>query len=102
MGVRYKVVPQEDGTERIDELHTVVVHKFSVGDVDDPQLYAAGPLWEWQESEAGKFVMEHSVEQPTWKSQTDHINWGHAFVVIAVLEKKKLSEFYLRFDKSKL
>ena len=38
----------------------VVVHEFPMGDVEDPDLYAAQPLWDWQNSEAGAWVMEHA------------------------------------------
>ena len=44
--VRYEQVA-ENGQLTIKEIHKIVVHKFSVGDVEDPDLYAAQPLWEW-------------------------------------------------------
>jgi len=91
----------KDGYRHVEEIHKVVVHKFSMGDVEDPDLYASQPLWEWQESKAGKFVMEHAIETPIWHRQADPYNYGHQYVIIAELEKKKLSEFYLRFDKIK-
>ena len=31
--------------------YTVVVHKFTVGDVDDPEIYAAEPIWKWQNTD---------------------------------------------------
>lgn len=99
--VRWRTV-DKDGYCLVEEIHKVVVHKFSMGDVEDPDLYAAQPLWEWQESEQGKFVMEHAVETPIWHRQADPYNYGHRYVIVAELEKKKLSEFYLRFDKVEL
>ena len=91
----------KDGYRHVEEIHKVTVHKFSMGDVEDPDLYAAQPLWEWQESEQGKFVMEHAIETPIWHRQADPYNYGYQYVIVAELEKKKLSEFYLRFDKPK-
>jgi hypothetical protein len=44
----------------------VKVHEFNMGDVEDPDLYAAQPLYEWQQSEQGKWIMEHAVEPPFW------------------------------------
>lgn len=95
--VRYKV-----DNNVVSEIHKVVVHKFDVADVDDPDLYAAQPLWEWQQSEAGKFVMTHAIDKPEWQRHMDPIWMGYRYIVIAELEKKKLSEFYLRFDKIKI
>jgi hypothetical protein len=63
----------------------VCVHEFTMGDVEDPELYAAQPLWEWQESEAGNWVMEHAVEQPYWIQSLDYNSWGHRFKVMARL-----------------
>jgi hypothetical protein len=35
------------------KISTVVVHEFTMGDVEDPDIYAAEPLLAWQKSEAG-------------------------------------------------
>jgi hypothetical protein len=95
--VKYKVLPNNT----VEEIHTVVVHKFQVGDVEDADLYAGEPLWKWQESDAGKFVMEHAKVTPMWQRTVDNLTWGHTYAIIAELEKKKLSEFYLRFGNTK-
>ena len=99
--VRWKEY-DKDGYRIVEELHEVVVHRFTMGDVEDPDLYAAQPLWEWQTSEQGKFVMEHANETPVWHRQADTYGYGYEYVIVAELEKKKLSEFYLRFDKIKV
>ena len=33
----------------------VVVHKIRMGDVEDPDLYVAEPIYNWQQTDAGKF-----------------------------------------------
>ena len=35
---------------RVEEVREVVVHEFILGDVEDPDLYAAQPLYEWEHS----------------------------------------------------
>ncbi len=96
--VRFKVV-EKDGYEIVEEIHKVVVHSFNLSDVDDPDIYAAGPIFDWERSEAGQFVMKHSVDQPEWHRQLDQMSMGYRYIIIAELEKKKLSEFYLRWGK---
>lgn len=98
--VRFEVV-DEDSQRIVKEIHKVVVHKFDLSDVEDPDLYAAQPIWEWQSSEAGKFVMEHAVDKPEWHRHMDPMFMGYRYIIIAELEKKKLSEFYLRWGKVK-
>lgn len=98
--VRFQVV-KKDGQDFVQEIHKVVVHKFNLGDVEDPDLYAAQPIYEWQQSEQGKFVMAHSIGQPEWQRHMDRMWMGYAYIIIAELELKKLSEFYLKWGKPK-
>jgi hypothetical protein len=70
-----------------------------MGDVEDPDIYVAEPLWKWQQSDAGQFVMKHSISQPEWHRHTDLANYGFNVAIVAELEKKKLAEFYLRWGK---
>jgi len=89
---RYTVVG-----DRIEETKTVVVHEFTMGDVEDPDLYAAEPLWKWQQSEQGAWVMEHAVESPVWHRQADPYNYGHQYAISAKLTAKDLTYFYLKW-----
>jgi hypothetical protein len=99
--VRFQVTQKGD-TNIVEEIHKVVVHKFDLSDVEDPDLYAAQPIWEWQNSEAGKFVMENAIDKPEWHRHMDPMFMGYRYIIIAELEKKKLSEYYLKFDKVKV
>ena len=81
----------------IKEIHKVIVHRFRLGDVEDPDLYAAEPLYKWQESDPGKFIMEHAIDKPTWHRYLDQSTYGYQYAIEAELETKKLSEYYLRW-----
>jgi hypothetical protein len=96
--VRFKVV-DEDGLQVVKEVHKIVVHKFDLSDVDDPDIYAAGPIFNWETSDAGKFVIKHAVDKPEWHRHMDPMFMGYRYVVTAELEIKKLAEFYLRWGK---
>jgi hypothetical protein len=71
---------------RVHHIHKLIVHRFRMGDVDDPDLYAAQPLWEWQESEMGKWVMARAVDTPEWHRQADPMNYGYQYAVVAKLK----------------
>lgn len=94
--VRFQII-EKDGLELVQEIHKVVVHKFRIGDVDDPEIYAAEPIWEWQQTDAGKFVMENSIDVPSFHKHIDYNTYGYQYAITAELEKKKLSEFLLKF-----
>ena len=96
--VRFKVI-KKNGQEIVQEIHKVTVHAFSVGDVEDPEIYAAQPIWDWQQSDSGKFVMEHAIEIPSYHQSLDYNSFGYRYAIVAELESKKLSEFYLRWGK---
>ncbi len=97
--VRCQIV-ERNGQEAVDEIHKVVVHQFTLSDVDDPDLYAAEPIWNWQQTDAGKFVMENAYTQPIFQKTTDYLTYGYKYAIIAELEKRKLTEFYLKFGKT--
>ncbi len=96
--IRFQVT-ENNGQKIVEEIHKIVVHTFSVSDVEDPDLYAAQPLYDWEHSEAGKFVMKNAIGQPTWHRTPDILTMGNKYAIIAELEKKKLSEYYLKFGK---
>ena len=75
----------------------ICVHEFTIGDVEDPDLYAAQPIWEWQESEAGQFIMEHAAEPPYWIRQVDHSSYGHKYKIMARLSEQNQTFFKLKF-----
>jgi len=94
--VRFQEV-RRDGVLVVEEIHKVMVHKFRMGDVEDPDLWAGQSLYEWEHSEPGKFVMENAIDQPVWHRQLDMYGMGWMYAITAELESKKLSEFYLRW-----
>ena len=75
----------------------VVVHEFPMGDVEDPDLYAAQPLWEWQQSEMGCWIMEHAVETPYWTRQIDSRTYGHRYYIVARLRESDQTFFKLKW-----
>ena len=66
----------------------VCVHEIKMGDVEDPVLFIAQPIWEWQQTEAGKFIMEHAVEKPYWTNHIDYNSYGHTYRIIARLSEQ--------------
>lgn len=72
--------------DKVHQIHRVVVYRFTMGDVEDPELYAAEPIINWQNSEMGKWVMERSIEVPMWHQQQDYNTFGYTFAITAYLK----------------
>ena len=75
----------------------ICVHEFTMGDVEDPDLYAAGPIIDWQKSPAGEFVMAHAVEAPYWIRQIDASSYGYKYIIMARLSEPMQTFFRLKF-----
>lgn len=89
---RYQIVD-----DKIVETREITVYSFIVGDVEDPDLYAGEPLYKWQQSEMGKWVMSHALETPVWHRMIDHTTFSHRYVIRAKLAGKDLTFFYLKW-----
>jgi general stress protein 26 len=48
----------------VQQVDNIVLHKFTMGDVEDPYVYAAFPISEWQQTEKGTWVMQHVIGEP--------------------------------------
>ena len=72
-----------------------VVHRFTMGDLEDPELYCAQPIYEWQQTEHGKWIMAHSLE-PTFHIHTDPLTYGYQIVITAHITPKRWTEYVLR------
>ena len=83
--------------DQVVEVKTVVVHRFKMGDVEDPDIYAAEPLWKWQQSEMGKWVMEHAVDQPEWRRNIYPGNYHVDYVIVAKLTAKDYTYWVLKW-----
>ena len=79
----------------------VCVHEITMGDVEDPDLWVASPIWDWQQTEAGKFVMDHAVEKPYWTQSMDYRTYGHVYRIMARLSEQNETFWRLKYVESK-
>jgi len=81
---------------RKDTYRYMIINEFTMGDVEDPDLYAAEPLWKWQQSELGAWIMKNAVETPSWYRIPDQLQYGYKFQIRAKLSGARLTEYMLR------
>ena len=79
----------------------VCVLEIRMGDVEDPDLWVADPIWKWQQTEAGKFVMDHAEEKPYWHRSIDHSTYGHKYLIMARLSEQNETFWRLKYVDSK-
>lgn len=77
---------------------TVIACKFSVGDVEDPDLYASQPIYEWEQSEAGQWMMKHSDPTPMWQRDYDILTYGTKYVIKGYLTSEQYTYWKLKYE----
>jgi hypothetical protein len=94
MSTFYKTV---DDNGVIVEIHKFVAHTFQINDAEDPDIAAGSFLYNWEKSESGKFIMENAYETPSWHRQQSPEFYGWNYIIVVLMEEKKLSEYYLKW-----
>lgn len=79
----------------------VCVYEICMGDVEDPDLMVAQPIWEWQGSDEGRFVMENAVEKPYWTRSIDPHTYGHLYCIVARLSEQNEVFWRLKYVDTK-
>ena len=74
----------------------IIFHEFSMGDVDDVEIYAAYPINEWQRTEQGRWVMENAHELMFYTHADPH-TMGYRVTIRGELEGIKATEYFLRW-----
>lgn len=92
---KYNVI-RDGETERVEECRELIIHEFIMGDVDDPDLYAAEPLNKWEKSDFGQWVMRNAADTPTWHRMADPITYGYKYQIRAKFMGPALTEMLLR------
>jgi hypothetical protein len=68
-----------------------------MGDVDDIDIYVAQPMYEWQQTDKGRWVMENA-HNLTYHTIPDAIMYGYKVVIRGELtDPRKVTEYYLRW-----
>ena len=83
--------------DRVEEAKNLVVYEFTMYDADDPDLSAAHPLWEWENSEVGRWVMKHACEVPIWHRIADPMTISYRYRITAKFMGPALTEWILKY-----
>lgn len=77
----------------------VVFYRFAMADVEDPELYAAEPIWNWQQTEHGKWCMENAVGEMTFHTDMDYASLGYKCVIVGDLTEEDFTYHQLKWGK---
>lgn len=66
----------------------VCVQEIKIADIEDPVMFVAEPIYHWQQTDAGKFIMEHAEEKPYWTHSVDYTSYGHVYRIMARISEQ--------------
>jgi len=94
MGQLKRIWPSDNG-----DLITrnYIVYRFSVSDLDDPDVYAGAQLHQWEQSDSGKWILENAFEKPIWHRQMDHDMYCYRYIITAHLTDAQITFFELKY-----
>lgn len=92
MNYKYMVID-----DQVHKIHNIEIHRFEVDESEDPDLYAATPLMEWQTSEQGRWVMERAIEKPIWHRNDNWASFGADYAVTAQLRERDYTFWALKW-----
>ena len=92
---KYQVSISDTGEHAVTVTH--VVHTIKMSDCDDPDLLVAEHIYNWQQTDAGKWVMEQSNPKASWHRHTDFNMFGYIYQIRAYLSPQQITYFELKF-----
>jgi len=79
--------------------YKVHVHTITIHDAEDPEIHIAEPIYNWQQTEKGKWVMEHSMPSPSFhRGNFDYSFYGYTYHICAYLNDKDYTYYRLKFE----
>jgi hypothetical protein len=77
---------------------TITCMKIRMGDVEDPDLMVAAPIYDWQQTEMGKWIMANAIpESPSWHRNIDASSFGWVYSIRADLTPKNYTYWWLKW-----
>jgi hypothetical protein len=74
----------------------LALHQFRMGDVDDVEIYVAQPIYEWQQTPAGRWCMTNATNLH-YLTGFDPDGFGYKITITGDLDDKLATEFLLRW-----
>lgn len=80
-------------------LMKITFHEFVMGDVDDVDIYVAEPIYNWQQTEQGRWVMENARDLRYYTS-ADPNTLGYRVVIRGDIDEGPgLTEYLLKYGR---
>ena len=75
----------------------ITFHQFTLGDVEDPEIYAAPEIINWEKSDRGVWCKEHSTIPVSYRVVTDFSAWSYRVDIYGDLAPADLTFYNLKW-----
>jgi hypothetical protein len=79
-------------------MNKILFHSFSLGDVEDPELYASWAVQEWQQTELGQWVIDSALTPLEFHIDHDMYNMGYRVAITGSLKEQDEVFFRLKYQ----
>ena len=76
----------------------ILVNTMFMGDVEDPEIYAAEPILAFEKTEKGQWLHEHSYRQMEYNILPDQATYGYKIGIFAWLNERDLTYYNLKWS----
>ena len=78
----------------------ITFHRFNLPETEDPDVWVAEPIYDWQQTDQGRWVMQHA-HNITYHQQPDANFWGYDIVIRGdLIDPKSITEYFLRWPET--
>jgi hypothetical protein len=81
----------------MDNTVNITVFDFRLVASVDSEIFVAEPIWKWQQTDSGKWVMENALEPPVWYRSSDANTMTYKIAVMARFTKEMATFFQLKY-----
>jgi hypothetical protein len=74
-----------------------IVHTIEMGDVEDPEIYAAAPILDFEKTDKGRWLTENSKQQMEYIVRPNQETYGWMVIIFAWLEEQDLTYYRLKW-----
>jgi hypothetical protein len=77
-----------------------LVHTIEMGDVEDPEIYAAEPIINFEKSDKGRWLMSNSYKQLEFTIRPNSRTYGWRICIWSYLNEQDLTYYSLKWGET--
>ena len=78
-----------------------IVHTIEMGDVEDPEIYAAAPIIAFENTDKGRWLMANSYKQLEFTIRPNPRTYGWKVLIWSYLNEQDLTYYSLKWGEIK-